>query len=53
MTADMWMRGVAASLGIVKGRAFGPYTAMRAALDRAARIAFGMSRMPMPVHKGR
>jgi hypothetical protein len=43
--ADMWMRGVAASLGIVKGKAFGPDTALRATLDRAARVAFGISRV--------
>ena len=43
--ADMWMRGVAASLGIVKGKAFAPDTALRATLDRAAHVAFGMSRI--------
>jgi hypothetical protein len=42
--SDMWMRGVAASLGIVKGKAFAPDAGLRATLDRAARVAFGMSR---------
>jgi hypothetical protein len=42
---DMWMRGVAASLGIVKGKTFEPDSAARATLDRAARVAFGMSRV--------
>ena len=42
--ADMWMRGTAASLGIVKGKAFAPDPGLRATLDRAARVAFGMSR---------
>jgi hypothetical protein len=42
--ADMWMRGIAASLGIVKGKPFAPDTGLRATLDRAARVAFGMSR---------
>lgn len=43
--ADMWMRGVAAGLGIVKGKAFEPGAAVRAVFDRAARIAFAMSRV--------
>jgi hypothetical protein len=43
-SADMWMRGVAASLGIVKGKAFAPHPGLRATLDKAARVAFGMSR---------
>jgi hypothetical protein len=42
--ADMWMRGIAASLGIVKGKAFAPDVGLRATFDRAARVAFGMSR---------
>jgi hypothetical protein len=42
--ADMWMRVIAASLGIVKGKAFAPDPGLRATLDRAARVAFGMSR---------
>ena len=42
--ADMWMRGIAASFGIVKGKPFAPDTGLRATLDRAARVAFGMSR---------
>jgi hypothetical protein len=42
--ADMWMRGIAASLGIVKGKTFAPDPGLRATLDRAARVAFGMSR---------
>ena len=42
--ADMWMRGMAANLGIVKGKPFTPDAGMRATLDRAARVAFGMSR---------
>jgi hypothetical protein len=42
--ADMWMRGVAASFGIVKGKPFQPDAGMRATLDHAARVAFGMSR---------
>jgi hypothetical protein len=42
--ADMWMRGIAASLGIVKDKAFAPDAGLRATLDRAARVAFGMSR---------
>lgn len=41
----MWMRGVAANLGIVKGKVFEPDTALRATLDRAARTAFAMSRV--------
>jgi hypothetical protein len=32
----MWMRGVAASLGIVKGKPFAPDASLRATLDRAA-----------------
>lgn len=43
--ADMWMRGMAESLGIAKGSAFEPDTRMRATLDRAAQVAFGMSRV--------
>jgi hypothetical protein len=43
-TADIWMRGVAASIGIEKGKAFTPDAGLRATLDRAARVAFGMSR---------
>lgn len=42
--ADMWMRGIAASLGIVKGKAFTPDPALRSTLDRAAQAAFGISR---------
>jgi hypothetical protein len=41
--ADMWIRGVAASLGIVKEKPFRPDAAKRATLDRAARVAFAMS----------
>lgn len=42
--ADMWMRGMAANLGIVKDKPFAPNAAMRETLDRAARVAFAMSR---------
>jgi hypothetical protein len=43
--ADMWMRGVVANLGIVKGKAFAPDATMRSTLDRAGHVAFGMSRV--------
>jgi hypothetical protein len=42
--ADMWMCGVVATLGIVKGQPFTPDATFRETLDRAARTAFGMSR---------
>jgi len=38
------MRGIAATLGIVKGKAFAPDAALRGTLDRAARVAFAKSR---------
>jgi len=41
---DMEMRGVLASLGIVKGQPFKPDAHTRSILDRAARTAFDMSR---------
>lgn len=40
---DMYMRGMAASLGIVKGRPFQPDAKMKAMLNTAAGIAFKMA----------
>jgi len=40
--ADMEMRGMAAALGIVKGKAFAPDTQARALLDKAAKTASRM-----------
>ena len=40
--ADMYMRGVAAQLGIVKGQPFAPDASARALLDKAARTASRM-----------
>jgi len=40
--ADMYMRGMAAELGIVKGKPFAPDAATRALLDKAARTATRM-----------
>lgn len=44
-SADMWMRGMAESLGMVKGKDFSPDVRTRTMLDRAAQVAFGMSRV--------
>jgi hypothetical protein len=38
--ADMWMRGVAATLGIVKGKPFAPDAALRQTLERATGSPF-------------
>jgi hypothetical protein len=43
--ADMYMRGVAAELGIVKGKPFAPDASARALLDKAARTATRMGRV--------
>ena len=40
--ADMYMRGMAAELGIVKGQPFAPDAKIRAVLDQAARTATRM-----------
>src|SRR5580698_1595087 len=37
--ADLYMRGMAAQLGIVKGQPFAPDASARALLDKAARAA--------------
>jgi hypothetical protein len=53
--ADMYMRGMAAELGIVKGQQFAPDAKARASLDKAARTATRMGHVvaftPSPLLK--
>jgi hypothetical protein len=53
--ADMYMRGMAAELGIVKGQPFAPDAKVRAVLDKAARTATRMGHVvaytPSPLLK--
>jgi hypothetical protein len=53
--ADMYMRGMAAELGIVKGQPFAPDAKVRALLDKAARTATRMGHVlaytPSPLLK--
>jgi hypothetical protein len=53
--ADMYMRGVAATLGIVKGQPFAPDASTRGLLDKAARTATRMGHViaytPSPLLK--
>ena len=55
--ADMYMRGMAAALGIVKGQPFAPDAKARALLDKAARTATRMGHVvaytPSPLVKNR
>ena len=54
--ADMYMRGMAAGLGIVKGQPFAPDAKARALLDKAARTAMRIGHVeaytPSPLLKG-
>lgn len=50
--ADMYMRGMAAELGIVKGKPFAPDAPARALLDKAARTAARMA-TSSPTHRRR
>jgi hypothetical protein len=48
--ADMYMRGMAATLGIVKGQPFAPDDKTRAVLDQAARTATRMGHVMVYTH---